>query len=157
MCIPFVRTVCTASFQSRAVRPIPLKLITVAKGASKGGSVFAEEWAEKLRRYTKLTEIQIKPNPMNAKDPTVAKMHEGERVLKAVGPGERLIVLDERGVDMKSVDFAKLLARASDEGWPAVVFAIGGPYGHPEEVNTSIFQFWNKRPFLLNFLFYFIL
>ena len=130
----FVRRACMASM-ARAVRPIPLKLISVAKGtSSKGASLCGDEWAEKLRRYTQLTEIQIKPNPMNAKDTSIAKVHEGERVLKAVGPSERLIVLDERGRDLKSEDFAKILGQASDEGWPAVIFAIGGPYGHAPEV-----------------------
>jgi 23S rRNA (pseudouridine1915-N3)-methyltransferase len=120
---------------ARAARPVPLKLISVAKGsASKGAAAFADEWAAKLRRYAPLTEIQIKPNPLNAKEPAVAQVHEGERVLKAVNPGDRLIVLDERGRDLSSEDFARLLAQAGDEGWPAVVFAIGGPYGHPPEV-----------------------
>ena len=33
-------------------------------------------------RYTGLTELQIKPNPKNAKETAVAVQHEGERVLK---------------------------------------------------------------------------
>lgn len=33
-------------------------------------------------RYTALTELQIKPNPKNAKETAVAVQHEGERVLK---------------------------------------------------------------------------
>lgn len=132
-----IRSVCTASL-SRAVRPIPLKLISVAKGtSSKDGTAFGNEWADKIRRYTQLQEIQIKPNPMNTKDTSVAKVQEGERVLKSVNPGERLIVLDERGRDVKSEDFAKILAQASDEGWPGVVFAIGGPYGHAPDVREK--------------------
>lgn len=120
---------------ARAARPVPIKLISVAKGtASKGAAAFGDEWAAKLRRYTPLTEVQIKPNPLNAKDPGVAQAHEGERVLKAVAPGERLVCLDERGRDLSSEDFARLLAQAGDEGWPGVVFAIGGPYGHPPAV-----------------------
>jgi 23S rRNA (pseudouridine1915-N3)-methyltransferase len=71
---------------------------------------------------------------MNTKDPKIAKQQEGERVLKSVRAGERLIVLDERGRDLRSENFADIIAQASDEGWPAVVFAIGGPYGHSPEV-----------------------
>ena len=130
----------TTASLSRAVRPVPLKLISVAKGAggsaSKGAALMAEEWALKVRRYVPLTEVQLKPNPLNAKDPAVAKVHEGERVLKAVGPGERLVVLDERGRAVTSEDVARIIARAGDEGWPAVVFAIGGPYGHSEAVRA---------------------
>jgi len=128
----FIRRLCTTASLSRAVRPIPLKLIRVAKG--KDGTAFGDEWADKVRRYTQIEELQIKPNPMNTKDPKIAKQQEGERVLKSVRAGERLVVLDERGRDLKSENFAEILAQASDEGWPSVVFAIGGPYGHSSEV-----------------------
>ncbi|KAL4533882.1 hypothetical protein Ndes2437B_g03200 [Nannochloris sp. 'desiccata'] len=137
----FVRRICTTASLSRAVRPIPLKLISVAKGtSSKDGTAFGNEWADKVRRYTQIEELQIKPNPMNTKDPKIAKQQEGERVLKSVRAGERLIVLDERGRDLKSENFAEILAQASDEGWPAVVFAIGGPYGHSPEPQFLIIR-----------------
>jgi 23S rRNA (pseudouridine1915-N3)-methyltransferase len=128
------RLFCSASL-ARAVRPVPVKLIAVAKGsASKGGQLFAEEWAAKISRYAPFTEVAIKPNPLNAKDPAVAKQHEGERVLKAVGAGERLVVLDERGHKVGSEDVARLLAAAGDDGCTGVTFAIGGPHGHGDAV-----------------------
>lgn len=46
----------TASL-ARSVRPVPIMLITVAKGNSKGAELMASEWADKLRRYTQLTEV----------------------------------------------------------------------------------------------------
>lgn len=135
MGVPIVLTV-TGSM-ARAVRPIPMKIISITKGSSKGGKMFSAEWADKLRRYTDLTEIVIKPNPMNAKDASVAMSHEGARVLKSLTPGEILVVLDERGKEFNSEDVAKLIARASDESWKGITFAIGGPYGHPQEVRDQ--------------------
>jgi hypothetical protein len=32
------------------VRPIPITLVTVGKGSSKGAELMAEEWADKLKR-----------------------------------------------------------------------------------------------------------
>lgn len=107
----------------RSVRPIPITVVTVAKGSSKGAELMAGEWADKLkrwaggcglqatairshcsdhtsllwRRYTALTQLQIKPNPKNAKETAVAVQHEGERVLKGLQPSDRVILLDERG------------------------------------------------------------
>jgi 23S rRNA (pseudouridine1915-N3)-methyltransferase len=120
--------------QFGAIRAVPLTLLSVAKSGSRAGDTLASEWAEKLRRYTRVTEIQLKPNPLNAKNPDIAKQHEGERVLKAISAEQRLIVLDERGRDLRSEDMAQLLATASEEGWKEAVFAIGGPYGHSKEV-----------------------
>ena len=81
--------------------------------------------------YTKLSETRLPTNPKNAKYPTVAVMHEGERVLKALGPLDRVILLDERGRDLKSEELADLLGRAGDQGCSQLVFCIGdcGVYG----------------------------
>lgn len=88
-------------------------------------------------RFTEVTEVSLKPNPLNAKDNDVAKSQEGERLLKSLSPGEKLILLDERGRDVSSEEIAKLLARASDDSWTKMAFAIGGPYGHSEEVRQK--------------------
>ncbi len=55
----------------------------------------------------------------------MAVAHEGERVLKALAPSDRVILLDERGQDLTSTDLASLLERASDQGWPQLVFCLG--------------------------------
>ncbi|KAI3433624.1 hypothetical protein D9Q98_003433 [Chlorella vulgaris] len=126
----------TGSSLARAVRPIPITLVTVGKGSSKGAELMAEEWADKLKRYASLTQTQIKPNPKNAKETAVAVQHEGERVLKALQPSDHVVLLDERGRDLSSEDLAKLLAQASDQSWPSVVFCIGGPFGHAPAVRA---------------------
>ena len=44
------------------------------------------------------------------------------------------MVLDERGRHIKSEELADLIAEAGDNSASSVIFAIGGPYGHPPEV-----------------------
>lgn len=56
----------------------------------------------------------MRPNPKNAKETAVAVGHEGERVLKALPPGARVVLLDERGRDVSSEDVARLLAQVRD-------------------------------------------
>jgi hypothetical protein len=36
--------------QFNAVRPIPIKIITVSKGSNKSSKAFSDEWAVKLKR-----------------------------------------------------------------------------------------------------------
>jgi len=48
----------------------------------------------------------------------------------AAGPGVALIVLDERGRDLSSPEFAAVLARLRDDGRRDLAVAIGGPDGH---------------------------
>ena len=42
--------------------------------------------------------------------------------------------MDERGKDMKSEDLANLISDAGDRGAGGIVFAVGGPFGHGEQV-----------------------
>ena len=53
----------------------------------------------------------MRPNPKNAKETSVAVVHEGERVLKSLQPSDRVVLLDERGRDASSEDIARLLAQ----------------------------------------------
>lgn len=54
---------------------------------------------------------------------------EGERLARLVPKSARLILLDERGEEMTSPDFAGVLSRYRDGGISDLVFAIGGAYG----------------------------
>lgn len=52
----------------------------------------------------------------------MAVQHEGERVLRALQPADRVVLLDERGRDVSSEDLARLLAQV---GGPACRSARG--------------------------------
>ncbi len=54
---------------------------------------------------------------------------EAIAILKAVGPRDTLVALDERGLSPTSADWAANLARTRDEGGSAYVVVIGGPDG----------------------------
>lgn len=49
-------------------------------------------------------------------------------------PGDRLALLDERGVEMTSRQFSEMLERRAQTVGKRLVFAVGGPYGFSEEV-----------------------
>jgi len=88
----------------------------------------------KIQNYCKFEQVQIKPNPKNASDPNIQKATEGERVLKLLTPDDFVVVLDERGQDLTSEGMAELIADVGDRGLSRMVFCIGGPYGHSQEV-----------------------
>lgn len=127
-----------------AVRPTPIKLITVSKGGSAALESAVAEYTTRLRRYVSLEEVVVKPNPRGAAaDDAAAQMTaEGERVVRSVGPRDRLVLLCERGREVNSEDVARLLSDAGEANPRALVFAIGGPFGHGaavrERANDSI-------------------
>lgn len=44
----------------------------------------------------------MKPNPKNTADPALQKEAEGERVVKLIAAGSRVVMLDGRGKDISS-------------------------------------------------------
>lgn len=53
----------------------------------------AGEWTDKVKRYTQLEHLQVKPNPKKAASPKVAVQSEGEKVLKLILPQVRLSLM----------------------------------------------------------------
>ena len=99
----------------RAVRPTRLKLVYVAKPDATADAL-AAEWAAKLRRYAPLEEVAVRPNPGKAAAPEAAVAAEGARVLRALGPSDVVVALDERGREATSAGIADLLAAAGGAG-----------------------------------------
>jgi len=59
---------------------------------------------------------------------------ESERIMAALKPGERVVVLDERGKALTSPQFAQRLGSWRDQGVRQVAFVIGGAYGMTDAV-----------------------
>lgn len=75
-------------------------------------------------------ELVVLPDLRNTKSLSEAQQREreGEMLLARVRPGDALVLLDERGKELRSVELAAWLGKRQLAGRP-LVFAIGGPYG----------------------------
>ncbi len=67
-------------------------------------------------------------------DPAYQQRTESERILAALKPGEKVVVLDERGAQLTSPQFAERLGKWRDQGVRQVAFVIGGAYGMTDAV-----------------------
>ncbi|MEM9204887.1 MAG: 23S rRNA (pseudouridine(1915)-N(3))-methyltransferase RlmH [Pseudomonadota bacterium] len=68
-----------------------------------------------------------------AKSAAERKRDEGEKLLDRAGNAV-LVVLDETGKNLKSVDFANWLAAQRDQGTASIAYLLGGPDGHDQTV-----------------------
>lgn len=66
--------------------------------------------------------------------PAYQQRTESERLLAALKPGERVVVLDERGTQLTSAAFADRLGKWRDQGVKQTAFVIGGAYGMNDAV-----------------------
>lgn len=59
---------------------------------------------------------------------------EGDRLLAEVSPADMLLLLDERGRQYTSREFAEFISRKAVELPRNLIFAVGGPYGFSHAV-----------------------
>mgnify|MGYP000751755427 FL=1 len=62
------------------------------------------------------------------------KEKEGELILSKLQNTDQLILLDEKGKEFRSLDFANFLQKKMNSGIKQLVLVIGGPYGFSETV-----------------------
>ena len=112
-----------------------IELLTVGKTTIKFVNEGIEEYTKRLKHY--LT-YRITSLPDLKKSASLSaerqKEAEGEQILKSVQTGDYVVLLDERGREYSSVEFAGFLEKQMVAGRKKVVFVVGGPYGFSKTV-----------------------
>jgi 23S rRNA (pseudouridine1915-N3)-methyltransferase len=76
-------------------------------------------------------------------DVEVAKKREEEMILKRLQPVHYLVVLDERGKQLDSVQWAQQFQQMMNMGVKTLVILIGGAYGVTDTVKKQAKQCWS--------------
>lgn len=109
-----------------------LRLILVGRTERGHVSEGLEHYLGRIRRMETVEEVVL-PDAGKG-DPAWQQRTESERILAALRPGEKVVVLDERGGLLSSPAFATRLGAWRDQGVREVAFVIGGAYGLTEAV-----------------------
>ncbi|PWK76346.1 23S rRNA (pseudouridine(1915)-N(3))-methyltransferase RlmH [Aminobacter sp. AP02] len=72
-----------------------------------------------------------------ARDVDERRREEADRLRAQMGPGTALILLDERGKNLSSQQFADKIASLRDGGQRGLMIGIGGPDGHDEALRNE--------------------
>lgn len=93
------------------------------------------EYVQRTKRYIPF-DIEIIPELKNTKSLSAEqqKEREADLILKALQPGDTVVLLDEAGKEFRSVDFATWMERKLAATGKRLVFIIGGPYGFSERI-----------------------
>jgi 23S rRNA (pseudouridine1915-N3)-methyltransferase len=80
-------------------------------------------------------ELTVIPELKNTKSLTEEqqKTAEGELILKQLQPSDTVVLLDEHGRELRSIEFARWLEQKRNTA-RRLVFIIGGPYGFSQTV-----------------------
>ena len=111
-----------------------ITLLTVGKTDIKWVAEGLEVYSSRLLHYISF-EIREIPELKNVSSLSrdQIKSQEGKLILKALKSSDLLILLDERGKEYRSVEFADFLQKKFSQGRD-IVFVIGGAYGFSPEV-----------------------
>lgn len=112
-----------------------IDLIVVGKTDMREVESLVEMYAKRINFYCKFS-ITTLPDVKNTKNLSIKQQRtaEGEAILRQVSDGDYVMLLDERGEEFRSLDFAQWLQKRLNSGIRRLVLVIGGPYGFSEEV-----------------------
>ena len=112
-----------------------IELIVVGKTDMREVEALVTMYSQRLNHYVRFAITTI-ADVRNTKKLSEAeqKRLEGEAILILISDSDHLTLLDERGAEYRSIEFANILQRRMLSGTKRLVFVIGGPYGFSDAV-----------------------
>lgn len=112
-----------------------VSLILVGKTVNKHFVDLIDEYASRVKHYIGF-DIITSPELRNTKNLSSdqQKQQEGELILRQLQQGDRVVLLDEHGKEMRSVEFSSYMENKMNTVSKRLVFIIGGPYGFSPDV-----------------------
>ena len=109
-------------------------LLMVGKTTSSNFIASINDYLERIKHYIPF-DINTIPEIKNTKNLTEEqqKEREGDLILKNILPSDTVVLLDEHGKEMRSIDFAKWTEMKRNDA-KRLVFVIGGPYGFSKDI-----------------------
>ena len=111
-----------------------ITLLVVGKTTDSHIQALLQDYQKRLGHYIPFS-LTVIPELKNTKSLTSEqqKQAEGELILRNMTASTDMILLDERGKEFRSVEFADYVQKKMSSGRD-LVFVVGGPYGFSEAV-----------------------
>ena len=93
------------------------------------------EYEKRIKRYTNFEIKVIKDLKVSKNMPAhIVKIKEGESILKHIEKSDFFVLLDEKGKQYTSREFAGFIENKIVTGVKHLIFIVGGAYGFSEDV-----------------------
>ena len=109
-------------------------LLLVGKNQNKNFQAGISDYSERITHYMPF-EIKVIPELKNTRNlnEEQQKVREGELILKELQPADTVVLMDEHGKELRSIELAQWLQGKQNIS-RRLVFVIGGPYGFSPDV-----------------------
>ena len=116
-----------------------MKLIVIGKTKSKFLLDGEGEYQKRLKHYCKFSELIIPDVKNSGKlSKKQLKVKEGNLILECIKNGDYVILLDDKGLTLSSIDFSKFLNKKMVSSTNELVFVVGGAFGFSESVYQRV-------------------
>lgn len=108
-----------------------LKFDIIAVGRLRKGAFFelSQEYTKRITWSLSVYEVEAKTT-----DPVAAQLEEAKKIKEHIRENAFVIVMDERGDGLRSLDFAQTLENFQNSGEEHIQFIIGGADGLANEI-----------------------
>lgn len=118
-------------------KPGSMKTLFIVQGKTTA-AYDKEAIAEYIKRIDRMMnfELVVLPDLKNTKrlSQEIQKKQEADLLRKVLQPGDYIVLLDEKGSEFSSVNFAKWMEKKMSTVNKRLVFIIGGPYGFSTDI-----------------------
>lgn len=102
---------------------------------------------QKTKPYNNIDLVLLQLPKKNAStDIERTKQQEEELILKRLQPQHYLILLDERGKQLNSIQWSQQFQQCMNHGVKTLVLLIGGAFGVTEQIRKQAKQVWSLSP-----------
>ena len=127
-----------------------VKLITIGKTSVSFLIEGEAEYQKRLKHYMRFERIDLNDIKSSQKlSQNEVKKKEGTLLLSKIDANDLVVLLDERGAQMGSIQFAKWFEKKTISGVRNVVFIIGGAFGFDQ----AVYERANEKVSLSNLTF----
>ena len=112
-----------------------IALLLTGKTTDKHIAEIADLYSHRIKKYSGF-EIITLPDIKNARNMPVReqKIKEAVRIIQSISDDDYIILLDERGKELRTLEFSGVLEKMFLLPKKRIVFVIGGPWGFSEEI-----------------------
>ncbi len=112
-----------------------IALLQTGKTTDKHIAEVVDLYASRIKKYSAF-EIITLPDLKNTRNMSVQeqKMKEGKKIIQLISVDDYVILLDERGKELRTVEFSGWVEKIFMLPKKRIMFVIGGPWGFSDEV-----------------------
>lgn len=91
------------------------------------------EFLKRIQRYNSIEIVEFSDIKGQLTAEKVKQL-EAEKLLAKLKPDDYLILLDEKGISLNSVEFAQFIEKRENQSTKKIIFLIGGAFGFDDKV-----------------------